>query len=328
MKKFFTVCVCALMASLSLYAQDIIVTKDAKKIEAKILEVSKSEIKYKEMDNIEGPTFILETNEISSVIYANGKVVLYDNQPTNAPSSSLEGEDMVEIILLSGVTFKAKITEMKNDYIAYTIDGNPYTLSSSQIDQVTFLQNGQVKKYNHYNAVENSQPATSISQSMINDNSNSNNETIAQSKSKRIYRDNGQYYYNDMYISGSEISRILSRESKGAFQQWKKGNEMITGGAVCLGIGCGLAIGSIFPMTKVSNKNSIADIHTDIHYMEIGLGLLCASIVPLGIGLGITIGGSVKCNKAIDLYNSKYDQAAVQFKWHVAPNGLGLAVAF
>lgn len=41
------------------WAQDVIVTTDAKKIEAKILEVSKSEIKYKESDNPDGPTFIL-----------------------------------------------------------------------------------------------------------------------------------------------------------------------------------------------------------------------------------------------------------------------------
>ena len=47
------------------FAQDIIVTTDAQKIEAKILEVSESEIKYKEIDNIEGPTFILSTNRIS-----------------------------------------------------------------------------------------------------------------------------------------------------------------------------------------------------------------------------------------------------------------------
>ena len=185
MKKFFTVCVCALMASLSLYAQDIIVTKDAKKIEAKILEVSKSEIKYKEKDNLEGPTFVLETNEINSIIYSNGKVVLYDNQPTNAPAKSIADEDMVEILLLSGATFKAQITEMKSDYIAYTIDGTPYTLSSSQIDQVTFLQNGQVKKYNHYNAVENSQPATSTSVS----NEKSNATIITPSaKSEACYQ--------------------------------------------------------------------------------------------------------------------------------------------
>ena len=54
-----------------------------KKIEAKITEVSKSEIRYKEADNLEGPTFVIETNEISSIIYANGKVVLYNDKQSS-----------------------------------------------------------------------------------------------------------------------------------------------------------------------------------------------------------------------------------------------------
>ncbi len=58
------------------YAQDIIVTKEAQKIEAKILEVSSTEIKYKKQSNLEGPTFILGVEEINSIIYANGEVQL------------------------------------------------------------------------------------------------------------------------------------------------------------------------------------------------------------------------------------------------------------
>lgn len=68
------------MATATLFAQDIIVTKDAKKIDAKILEVSKTEIKYKESDNLEGPLFILPVEDIVTIIYANGKVVLYNQQ--------------------------------------------------------------------------------------------------------------------------------------------------------------------------------------------------------------------------------------------------------
>ncbi len=72
---------CAAMASMAVWAQDIIVTKDAKKIDAKILEVSKSEIKYKEFTYQDGPTFILNTSELVTIIYANGKVELYNQDP-------------------------------------------------------------------------------------------------------------------------------------------------------------------------------------------------------------------------------------------------------
>ena len=60
------------------WAQDIIITTNAQKIDAKILEVSKSEIRYKEFDNLDGPVFILPIEDIVTIIYANGKVVLYN----------------------------------------------------------------------------------------------------------------------------------------------------------------------------------------------------------------------------------------------------------
>ena len=72
-----------LLTTLATWAQDIIITTDAQKIEAKILEVSKSEIRYKEKDNLDGPTFVLGTDEINSIIYSNGKVVLYNQQTTS-----------------------------------------------------------------------------------------------------------------------------------------------------------------------------------------------------------------------------------------------------
>lgn len=71
------------------WAQDIIVTNQSQKIEAKIIEVSKTEIRYKELDNIDGPTFVLGVEDIVSIIYANGKVVLY-NQHAPEEANTLE----------------------------------------------------------------------------------------------------------------------------------------------------------------------------------------------------------------------------------------------
>lgn len=89
--------VAAIILVVPTWAQDIIVTTDAKKIEAKISEVSKSEIRYKEADNLDGPTFVIETTEISSIIYSNGKVVLYNQdklQETQRKSSVEEDEEL------------------------------------------------------------------------------------------------------------------------------------------------------------------------------------------------------------------------------------------
>lgn len=88
MKKTLFIIILCVFSSL-IWAQDLIITKDAKRIEAKILEVSKSEIKYKDWSYTEGPTFVLDTREITSVVYSNGSVQLFDEQPT-VPQSVTE----------------------------------------------------------------------------------------------------------------------------------------------------------------------------------------------------------------------------------------------
>lgn len=96
MKKTITLFAFTAICSVLACAQDIIVTTSAQRIEAKILEISKSEIKYKEADNLDGPTFVLGTDDINTIIYANGKVVLYDNKAPHpeqqAPSGQTEQE--------------------------------------------------------------------------------------------------------------------------------------------------------------------------------------------------------------------------------------------
>jgi hypothetical protein len=76
MKKLLSI-LTILVLSACVFAQDVIVTNKAQKIDAEILEVSTSEVRYKELDNLNGPTFILRADEINCIIYANGKVVLY-----------------------------------------------------------------------------------------------------------------------------------------------------------------------------------------------------------------------------------------------------------
>lgn len=67
-----------LLFSVSLTAQDIIITKDSKRIDAKIEEVSDEQIKYRNQDNLSGPLFVMSTNKIQSVLYQNGDVQIFD----------------------------------------------------------------------------------------------------------------------------------------------------------------------------------------------------------------------------------------------------------
>ena len=67
--------------SVSLSAQDIIVKKNSERIDAKILEVGDTEIKYKQWAYQDGPTFTIKVYDIASIIYASGQVVAYNNAP-------------------------------------------------------------------------------------------------------------------------------------------------------------------------------------------------------------------------------------------------------
>src|SRR4051794_19317374 len=71
MKRIFLLI--ALVAGFSFsYSQDKIYRNNGKVVEAKILEIGTDEIKYKEFNNQDGPVYILETDKIKKIVFANG----------------------------------------------------------------------------------------------------------------------------------------------------------------------------------------------------------------------------------------------------------------
>ena len=54
------------------YSQDKIYRNNGKIVEAKVLEIGSDEIKYKEFNNPDGPIYILETDKIKKIVFANG----------------------------------------------------------------------------------------------------------------------------------------------------------------------------------------------------------------------------------------------------------------
>jgi hypothetical protein len=64
----------------TIYAQDVIVTKKGEKIEAKITEIGLETVKYKEFDHLDGPDYVIKKSEIASILYANGKVLVFSEE--------------------------------------------------------------------------------------------------------------------------------------------------------------------------------------------------------------------------------------------------------
>lgn len=78
MRRNITFLLLSLAAMPTLMAQDVIVTKQSERIDATILEVSDSEVRYKRQNNPTGPTFTLVTSKIATILYANGEVQTFE----------------------------------------------------------------------------------------------------------------------------------------------------------------------------------------------------------------------------------------------------------
>lgn len=72
MKKIITCCFIACCFHLNGHAQDMIFLKDGTEVKTKVLEVDKSEVKYKRFDNIDGPIYTAKKNTIVKIKYENG----------------------------------------------------------------------------------------------------------------------------------------------------------------------------------------------------------------------------------------------------------------
>ncbi len=69
-KKFYTICL--VLISIISIGQDIIVKKDSSRIEVKLLETNRSEIKYKLFSYQDGPNIIISRKDVAYIIYKNG----------------------------------------------------------------------------------------------------------------------------------------------------------------------------------------------------------------------------------------------------------------
>jgi hypothetical protein len=67
------------------FSQDIITKKSSEDIQAKVTEVTTTEIKYKKFDNQSGPTFTILKSDVLMIRYENGSKDIF----TDSPNTSL-----------------------------------------------------------------------------------------------------------------------------------------------------------------------------------------------------------------------------------------------
>jgi len=83
-KKGLLLALFMLAGSYFCFAQDIIVTKDAKKIKAKVVRVNPDNVRYKDADDPDGQTHTILKKDIASILYEDGEVEAFDSGTTPA----------------------------------------------------------------------------------------------------------------------------------------------------------------------------------------------------------------------------------------------------
>jgi hypothetical protein len=87
MKKTLLVLLSVLITT-SVFAQDIIVTQDGRKINSKVTEINENDIRYKNFENLDGPTYTIKKSETATIIYENGQVDVFNLSTTTAPQAA------------------------------------------------------------------------------------------------------------------------------------------------------------------------------------------------------------------------------------------------
>lgn len=78
------------LVTISAFCADVIITTKSEKLEVKIVEISSTEVKYKKINNLQGPTFVLNTNDINTIMYENGEVQVIEHQAAQPQTQQVQ----------------------------------------------------------------------------------------------------------------------------------------------------------------------------------------------------------------------------------------------
>ncbi|MEJ8801812.1 hypothetical protein [Pontibacter sp. H249] len=102
MKQFLHAFILIIIALPSVQAQDIITKRTGEKVEAKVLEISTDEIKYKRYSNLEGPTYVVPKAEIM--------LIQYEDKTTEAFELTATSPALATATASAGAEHSVKIT--------------------------------------------------------------------------------------------------------------------------------------------------------------------------------------------------------------------------
>ncbi|RPD98178.1 hypothetical protein EGM88_06710 [Aureibaculum marinum] len=77
------------------YSQDIITKINGEKIKAKVELIEKDEIKYKRYNHLDGPSYIMEKNNINKIVFENGIIKSFGNDISDIDIKIEETKELI-----------------------------------------------------------------------------------------------------------------------------------------------------------------------------------------------------------------------------------------
>jgi TM2 domain-containing membrane protein YozV/uncharacterized protein YccT (UPF0319 family) len=142
---------------------DVIILKNGQEIQAKVLEVGQTEIKYKNCDNLSGPTFSKNKSEIFMIKYPNGTNTLMEESKSNSSNvtvnvNSSSNSNPTDKILVNAVVlwFFLGLLGIHRFYLGHIGMGVLYLITGGLcgigwlVDGILFLTGGLKPKNGDY----------------------------------------------------------------------------------------------------------------------------------------------------------------------------------
>ena len=328
---------------------DILYTINREQIPCTIQEISDSEIKYIRADKSATILYSTKKENVYCIIFKDGSVEYFSNelrQPAEKTVSYAQSNAKPEITQnIVGTHVKQTQTTQQVQQIqpaqqyqqpqqAQQIQPVQQYQQPQQVQQTQPAQQYQqpqqaqqiqpAQQYQQPQQVQQTQPAQQYQQPQQvqeykpsyypQQNIHNENLNVVGNATYRIYRENGEFMYKDTYISEKEVMRILQATNFEAYRKYKYGNNLLIGSAVVGGIGCGLMLASLSCIT--SDINAFA-------------GLIISGVAITGIPFPIMyVCGLSQKNKALDIYNSRFDRNKVALNLIGNEKGVGFAITF
>ena len=145
MKKIITLFVFVVCTTM-LYAQDIIITKDSRRIEAKIIEVTPTTVKYKKWSYQDGPDILEAKSNIAAIMWGNGEVEAFNSEEIVEKTKKIE--EPFNIMVEKSKVEKDENVTIITDLPYISKAGNTYKTSDGQ-----YLSNKELKYYLEKNCI-------------------------------------------------------------------------------------------------------------------------------------------------------------------------------